>query len=269
MERKYEGIVINGNLQSTDNGVTFRKKVIGANYVNGVRFGGYLSSFDGSFSNEEIGVGNGIEEIYNCVIGDIKDAYTILKDKLNSKQSSTFEDLCISVYETCDEYFGGIENIDSRLSYYRPVDEIMEGESLPKISDLEGKGAAMCVERAALSQNLLKNLNINALYKSSGIINSGAKECHSYNLIEHDGRYYIFDASIPTIIDDKISPLVAEIDEQTFNMISCPLASTGCSVHVNHYNPIRNKQVDIIYDSARQNYFDADKMVEAKSANKI
>lgn len=268
MEKTYNDIIVKGDLQSTDNGKTFRRQTIGANYVNGARISGYLSSFDGSFTDEFIGVGYGIADIYKCVIGDVKEAYTILKEKMNNNKNLSFSDICSLIYETCDEFFGSIANINTRMDYYKPMDELNENDQLPQISNLKSKGAAMCVERAVLAQNLLKSLNIKSLYKCSGIINNGIGETHSYNLIEHENKYYIFDASIPTVIDKKVSPLVGEIDKKTFDLISSPIATIGCSVHVNHYNPLRDKQVDIIYDSGRIMSYEACEYIESKKDRK-
>lgn len=247
MIRAYDNIIVTGDMVSNDGGETFKKKVIGVNFAHGYIFSGSLSSFDSTFVDEIIAIGND----YNCVIGDITEAYKILNEKTEINNPQTLNEKCCIVYETCTAFFGGIEHTDERLNNYKSIAGL-NCDGIPgKISGLQGKSSAMCVERAALSQNLLQRLGIKSVYKSSGILKSGVKEIHAYNLIEYDNRYYIFDASIPSIINQEITPLIAEISKEIFEMISAPLPRVGYSVHVNHYNPVRDEQVDIIYDSGR------------------
>ena len=227
-----------------------RKRKIGPNYTHGVYHGGFLSSFNQSFTDEVIGIESGLGDIVSAKIGDVKEAYVLLKEKIKEKNSEDFFDICEAILETVDEYFGGIEHIDERLGYYYS-DDYDESED-NKISDLKGKGAAMCVERAALAQNLLNSLGIKSFYKCSGIIKNDNAEVHSYNLVEYEGKYYIFDTSIPNIINGRISPLIAEIDKEAYELITCPLGEKGISISTKHFNPYRNIDVSITYDSKRQ-----------------
>ncbi len=226
------------------------KKIIGANYTNGTSHGSYLSSFNGSFNEELINIQSGLEDIINAKIGDIKDAYELLKLKIKNINTTDIYELARVVLETVDEFFGGIDNIEMRLDYYYPSD--FEESKDNKISNLKGEGAAMCVERAAVAQNLLKSLGINSFFKTSGIIKNNEKEVHSYNLIEYKGKYYIFDTSIPNLINNQVSPLIAEIDEETFRLLSAPIQDIGISTTVSHYNPYRDIVVTITYDSGRE-----------------
>ena len=57
-------VVVNGNKVQYGEG-KIRERVIGANFVNGIVLGGYLSSFNGSFSDELIGIETGIGDIVN------------------------------------------------------------------------------------------------------------------------------------------------------------------------------------------------------------
>ena len=239
-----------------------RKRKIGANFTNGIKLGGYLSSFNGSFTDELIGIETGISDIVDAKIGDIRDAYKLLESKINSIDNTNIFELSGVVLETVDEYFNGLSNIADRMSYYYP------GDDNNKISNLKGKGAAMCVERAALSQNLLKSLGINSFFKTSGIIKNNNEESHSYNLIEFKNKYYIFDSSMPSLINDKINPLIAEIDKETFELLSAPIADIGISVTVSHYNPYRNMDVMITYDSGRERHIEVNSLGENRSKNK-
>lgn len=228
----------------------FRKSKIGANFVNGIIIGGQLSSFNESFSEEIINIQSGLGDIVNAKMGDISDAYELLKFKINNVENPDIYELSCLVLDTVDEFFGGISNIEKRFDYYYPSD-FDESEN-NKISNLKNTGAAMCVERSALAQNLLKFLGLNSFYKSSGILKNGIKEVHSYNLVEYDGKYYIFDSSIPNLINEQISPLIAEIDKKTFILLSSPIPDIGISITVSHYNPYRNVDVTITYDSCRE-----------------
>ena len=246
-------VIVEGDKVQYGNG-TMRKKIIGANFTNGVIRGGYLSSFGGSFSDELIGIESGIGDVVNAKIGDIKDAYELLKSKTTSDNSLDIFKLSHIVLETVDEYFGGFANVDSRMNYY--CSEDFDESKDNKISNLKGTGAAMCVERAALAQNLLRTLGINSFFKTSGIVRDGHKECHSYNLIEFNDKYYIFDCSIPNVINNQISPLIGEIDKPSFTLLCCPMSDTGISITVSHYNPYHDRNVTVTYDSGRTTHIE-------------
>jgi len=180
-----------------------------------------------------------------------------LKLKIENIDTTDIYAISDVIIETVNDYFNGYANIDQRMKYYKTRDFEKPGEN--KISNLKGTGAAMCVERAAVTQNLLTLLGINSFFKTSGIINNNEKEVHSYNIIEHNNKYYIFDTSIPNLINGKPSPLIAEIDKEAFDLLSYPLADQGISVTVSHYNPYTNKNITITYDAAR------DKQIEVSS----
>lgn len=254
-------VIVDGDKVQFGNGV-MRKSVIGANFVNGVLLGGYLSSFDGVFSDESINIQTGIGEHVDAKIGDIKEVYEMLKTGIEGIESTNIYELSRLVLETVNDFFGGFGNIEMRMDYYFSND--FEECVNNKISDLKGTGAAMCVERAALSQNLLKSLGINSFFKTSGIIRNGNKEVHSYNLIEFNGRCYIFDSSIPNLMNGQITPLIAEIDKEVFTLLSVPIQDIGISVTVSHFNPYRNEDVTITYDSGRQKAIKVSSLTEGK-----
>ena len=164
--------------------------------------------------------------------------------------SSNIFEIAQAVLETVDEYFGGLENHKDRLNYYYTED--YEESKDNKISNLKGKGAAMCVERAALSQNLLQLLGIRSFFKTSGIVKNGSNEAHSYNLIEYEGKYYIFDSTMPNMINNAPNPLIAEIDKESFDLITSPLQKIGISISTSHYNPYFSKNYEVTYDAARE-----------------
>lgn len=240
-----------------------RKNIIGANFTHGMIHGGYLSSFNGSFSDESIGIETGLGDIVNVRIGNIKDAYELLKLKISSIDNNNIFLLSAAILETVDEFFGGFANIDSRMNYYYPED--FDESQNNAISNLKGSGAAMCVERAALSQNLLTSIGINSFFKTSGIIKNDNKEVHSYNLIEYKGKYYIFDASMPNLINGQVNPLIAEINKESFDLLSSPISDLGISVTVSHYNPYRDYDVTVTYDSNREKHIEVDSLTSKNS----
>ena len=231
-------------------------KYIGANHINGMWIGGIDSSFGGVFQDEEVLIGSGFDYI-PCVIGDISGAYMLLGENVADRQPQTFEEYAICIMKTIQDYFGDYSNIDERIDNYPDLDYIQEGLPIGKVSDLRGKNAAMCVERAMVSQNLLRLLNIKSYYKSSGIIKNDKEDIHSYNLVEYDGEYYVFDAAMPTLVNDDISPLVAKIPKEVFDTMIQVRDQEGISIEVAHYNPLRSEDVNVIYDSKRARCYDA------------
>ena len=236
-----------------------QEMVIGANHADGRKIGGYLSSFNGSFSNELIGIESGVS-IVDTRIGNVNEAYELLKAKIVNLESTNFCELSRAVIDTVDEYFGGIANVDKRESFYSSLDD--EDYDKNEISNLKGSGAAMCVERSALTQNLLNSLGIESYYKSSGINKNGNKEIHSYNLVKNNSDFYVFDTSIPNMINGKANPLIAKISEDDYNKITNPLADVGISVAVSHYNPYRDEEVQIVYDSGRKDLIEVNPVTE-------
>lgn len=231
-------------------------KYIGANHTTtGVIFGGISSSFDETFTTEEVLIEAGIGDIIPCVIGNIKDAYTLLEQEIKESSPQSIDQLTETVFKVVQAYFGDYSNISERMSFYPATDDIETDDQIGQVSSLQGKNSAMCVERAMLSQNLLKSLGITSHYKCSGIIKNNQNDIHAYNIISHKNKYYIFDATIPAQIDNKTTPLVAEIPEEVYQTIITPNARVGYSVETKYYNPLRNEDVHITYDAGRKDLY--------------
>lgn len=236
----------------------YMTRYIGANHVNGTWFGGIDSTFNGVFKDEQVLIGSGLDYT-PCIIGDISNIYIMFGKNVAERQPHTFEDYSICMMKTIQEYFGDYSNIDQRMDNYPDVDLIEEGLPIGKVSNLKGKNAAMCVERAMVAQNLLKLLGINSYYKCSGIIKNGKKEVHAYNVVEFQSKYYVFDATMPTVKDEEISPIVAEIPQEVFEELIKVRTREGISVEVSHFNPLRDEDINVIYDSGRDRKYDASK----------
>lgn len=252
--RKYQMTRANGEL--------FTVSHIGVNHTatNSI-IGGTASSYDKSFDElDEVSLENGIGDIAYCTIGNIKEAYIILKEEIKAKQPSNIFKYAECVQNTVLRYFGDFSKTSKRLSYF-PSDEDVyyNSKKMGCVSDLAHKNAAMCVERAMLSQNLLIELGIKSIYKASGVIINGKPDVHAFNLISHGGKYYIFDATIPTVREAKISPIICEIPKEVFDKLSKPNSDIGISVETEHFNPLQNKDYSIIYDAGREDIYNTKK----------
>ncbi len=240
-------------------------RYIGVNFIDGWLKGGIASSFNEIFQDEKVLIGDGVFDKVPCVIGNVDDAYLMLKKKLQTIKLSNFEEVCEVIFEIIQDYFGDFSNIDTRMNYYPDEDAILDN-NLPigKVSNLKGKNGAMCIERAMLSQNLLKKCGFNSYFKVSSISLNEKLEVHAFNLIANMDKYYIFDSTIPTVKDNKITPLIALIPKEVFDKISSQENSVGYSVEVSHYNPLRNKDITIIYDFGREEKYEIDSLNESK-----
>lgn len=229
---------------------------IGCNHIGNMYLGGIASSFDGIFTEEEVLVETGLSAIIPCVIGDVTDAYKMLKEEVTKLDSSDFEILAQAVLNTVCDYFGDYSNISTRLDNYPDEDDIDDETEIGKVSNLKGKNSAMCVERAMLSQNLLKSLGLKSYYKVSEINKNGKSEVHAYNLVKNNDKHYLFDSTIPTEKDGIMTPIITEIPKEVFDKMKSPLQKEGYSVRVEHYNPLRDEEVTITYDANREDIYD-------------
>ena len=216
------------------------------------------STFGGIFKNEVALLESGIMDYRYVQLGDVKDAYDILENKLSNSKNNSFQDLMKYIAETVQEYFGDYSNVNSRLENY-PDEEDVERFSMErgKASDLQGKNAAACVERAMLSQNLLKYISeklpgLESYFKETGIEiqreeNKPKREVHAFNLVSYNGNYYIFDSTIPKGTKDSLQPIVAEIPEHVFtSLVESP--REGYAVELEHISALTGKKMHYILD---------------------
>ena len=242
-----------------------RYSYIGCNHTAyGFVFRDFISSYGQMLDNEDmVAIEVRMKDHRFIKLGNIKEAYEILNEIIKERKPSTFSDICECVAETNNFYFGNYSNIKNRNSFFPTEYEIdFKNKKRGTLSDIAHKNAAMCAERAMLSQNLLISLNIKSNIKLAGFINTeGKRDVHAFNLVENDGKYYIFDATQPTLKKDRINPLVAEIPEKIYKKLISPISDCGISVHVKHYNPLMKKEYDVIYDAGRKEQYDTCKKV--------
>lgn len=245
-------------LMRLEDGTEYKVNHIGGNHnADGVTFGGVMSSYRQPFDNlDEVNMENGICDIRHCIIGDIKEAYTFLKKDIVATNPRDLYEYAECVQNAILNYFGNYSNISNRLSYFPTDDEIKDGKEMGKVSDLAHKNAAKCVERAMVAHNLLFEIGLDTTFKSSGVIVNGKEDAHSYNLIKYADKYYLFDATIPTLRNGKTSPIICEIPKEVYEKITSPYSNIGESILVTHYNPLQQEDYEIVYDAGRDELYE-------------
>jgi len=242
-------------------GRLYRNKYIGLHHAaNGMSCGGSISSYSEKLEDDDlVNIENGLFDVRMAVIGDIREAYEILKQVIEERKPSTFFEKCECVMETVTRYFGDYSNVKKRLSFFPDEDMVYDKKvKYGTIADIAHKNAAICVERSMLSQNLLKTIGIDTTIKIAGFINNAGKpDCHAFNVINDNGRYYIFDSTQPTLRKGIVSPIVAEIPKEVYEAIIEQRSDDGISVRVSHFNPLMNKDYDVIYDAGWKRSYDA------------
>lgn len=225
------------------------------------------STFGGVFKNEVALLESGLIDFRYVQLGDVKDAYNILESKLSGLNNIKFEDYMRCIAETVQEYYGDYSNVSSRLENYPDEDEVeMFSKERGKASDLQGKNAAMCVERAMLSQNLLKYISeklpgLESYFKETGIEiqreeDKPKREVHAFNLVSYNEKYYIFDSTIPKGMKENLQPLVAELPEHVFtSLVESP--RVGYAVEIEHVSALTGKKMHYILDYRAESKYKA------------
>ena len=216
------------------------------------------STFGGKFINEVALLEAALMDNTFIQLGDVKEAYDILENKLSDLKNIKFEDAMRFIAETVQEYFGDYSNVSSRLANYPNEFDIKRfSKERGKASDLQGKNAAACVERAMLSQNLLKYITeklpgLNSYFKATGIEiqrdgDKPKREAHAFNLVSYNGKYYIFDSTIPKGTKDNLQPIVAELPEHVFtSLVESP--RVGYAVELEHISALTGKKMHYTLD---------------------
>ena len=239
------------------------KRSIGLNRVNDMIFGDAISYYDGKLDlSDRVYIDNPLGEQRIALIGDISNVFKTLKLVMSKNRDQEFVDVCASVIEAINDYFGGCSYIDDRLKFFPTEEEVSSGNvGRGKVSDLEHKGAAYSFARAMLSQNILKTLGYNSGIKISMVKINGKEEAHAYNLVEHENRYFIYDSSMPSLIEERINPVICEITKEVYDSLRTPISSIrektdGYAVKVNYFNSLTCENVDIVYDYNQENIYD-------------
>lgn len=251
--RKYRIKDENGNVNTAS--------YIGLNhYADGTIIPGAMASYHRYFDNDDlVSIESEKEGSRHGTIGNVKEAYTYLREEIFSKEPHDLFDYAECIEQVVFRYFGNYYYAKKRLSYFPTDEEVSEGEKRGRVSDLMHKNMALCTERAMLSQNLLFAIGFDSVFKADGIIINGREKPHAYNLISHGGKYYIFDSTIPTLVKNKVNPIICEIPKEVYEKISNPNSNIGYSVNVKHIDPLTNTECDITYDAGRDNIYKEEK----------
>ena len=219
---------------------------------------GVISSYHKSFDEmDEVLLENSNNGKRICTIGDIMAAYKLLKNEIAAKGSCNLYQYAECVQKVIINYFGDYSN--SKRNKIYSIKGINNEEKRSKVSDLTNSDIPSSIARAMVSQNLLNEIGIDSYFKVSGAIINGKEEIHAYNIIRFDKKNYLFDTTIPSLKDDRISPIICEIPGEVYYWISNPKNNIGYSVHVNQYNPLLHNEVDITYDAGRDFVYDIDR----------
>ena len=232
----------------TKDGKIKKMSHIGVNYINGVEKDDIISSYSGIFDNEDDVIVERNGNIYHAMIGDIKEAYIMLRNSIASKEPRNVPEYLDCIQDVMLAYFGNYYNVNNRIKYWKSDDKYL-------VSELAHKNSASGIERAMVAQNLLWEIDVKSHYKISMIIIDGKPMMHAYNIISYDNKNYIFDASIPSIKNGLISPVICEIPDDVYREVILPNSSDGISIETSYYNPLQNKDITVIYDPNRVNTY--------------
>lgn len=220
---------------------------VGANNLNGAKISKTLSTRSEFLDKQEISMQSDLMDIRRQVVGNVDDAYIELMNRIKKSEFCDFEHLCYLVYEIVTDYFGYNYNLEKRLQIFKTIDEVQNTE----ISTIKGMNVAMCTERAMLSHNLLKFIGIDSTLKISSIKADNKTEIHAYNLIKNDDEYFIFDATLPKMENNSVTPLVTDISKDAYDLMKDGSYSSGASVKVIYQTPRRKNVFTMEYDSGR------------------
>lgn len=235
------------------------KSDIGVNNFRGAMYGGIISSYSDELTNDNIiCIISGLDKIH-CKIGDVSDAYDMLKEKIKDYSQLSLEHIGDVVFETVWQYFGGIDNISERLNYFPDMDN-EEELGIGTLSSLKDKNVAMCVERASLAHNLFKSLNINSTLKFLEIKIDGKYDCHAFNLVENNNKFFIFDSTLRRKIEDKFGPIFIEIPKDYYLQLMKPMSLDAFNISYSLdviFDGVNNKR-EVIYSPDKENVLSED-----------
>ena len=246
----------------TIDGKNYNVSYIGVNHLaSGEYINGNASSYNKDFEMDDVVFISGdLGDLKYCKIGNIMESYHVLKEELNNMEPRDIYEYSYCVGNAILNYFGNFSNVKNRKLYLPSDDDKQVG----LVSNLAYKNAATSIERAMLAQNFLIDVGLKSIYKVSGAIINGEECVHAYNLISHNGKCYIFDATIPTLREIKTNPIICEIPKDVFDKLSSPNPKDGCSVLINHYNPFEEKDYEIVYDAGREETYTIEKSIKTK-----
>ena len=159
---------------------------------------------------------------YAPLVLDDNEAYMVLYNTLkeNAKDYDLNDEnnidkfVCNSVQKAVFKYFGNDSPNDiKRLMLYRNA---YEKDEILSISKFKGTNLSMCSERSALAHNFFKLLGYNSSYLSGIIFLNGAKDLHSFNAVQLNSGYVIYDlicTPIKSLEENLPNPIMYKVNE--------------------------------------------------------
>lgn len=214
------------------------KKKLGINRFGDMIFG--IISASNNFIDEQTEIIIENEHTNRIIVttGNLDDLYLCMLEKVKTLPVESLKNILSIVSDTVSEYFGENGDVKKRLEFLPDSDK-----ELGTLVHLKGKNVASPVERAVLSQNLLKLLGFNSTIKQSTITIDGHEEYHAYNIIRLNKKNYIYDCSLPRKLEDgRTSPIVGIISDEEYSKITNGSYKSGCKT-----SEMKN---GVIYDSS-------------------
>lgn len=148
------------------------------------------------------------ESAYELLFDNVKASENLMQK--NGKYNA--ENLCKLVQKTVFDYYGtGRPNDIYRTFVYRNA---YNKETDVSVKSFCGTGNSMCLERASLAHNYFLLLGVQDTLVSSDIIINGEKDLHTFNVVEIDGKKYIFDLVCSKILNEKMpNPIMKNLSE--------------------------------------------------------
>lgn len=104
-------------------------------------------------------------------------------------------DIVFKIQKFIFDKFGPYCDEKERRKIYIDYENSEEKEGI-SISKFYGNGAALCVERAAVVQNLLSFVGLKSYMISGKIMTDGVTQSHAYNIFEpKEGMYLLYDVT--------------------------------------------------------------------------
>lgn len=161
------------------------------------------------------------------IINDNNYAYYFF-DGLRKCEIKSISDALNKVYPFIMFYFGEYTNpeIREQIIMNTPPRKMID------ISALAGKNTAICVERAAIVQNLVTLLGVESYFVVGNIHDKDEQGPHAYNILRVNEKFYLYDVSkdIQVEINGRIKyqPYIKAINiEQVQTLFNASQINTG------------------------------------------
>jgi hypothetical protein len=178
------------------------------------------------------------EQIYSMIFEELKNLRT-----QNQFENATLRNILpLLIYRVISKYFGNFfadETIEPENEEFY-LDRSAVDSPPVSLSELKGKGFSVCVERAAMAQNLLSFVGLNPILvmgKLQLADDQTPTSLHLFNVVKSPKGYSIFETIDPTLTFDKndqiigAGPIIYPISESDALSIK-----NGGLVEVTHTN---------------------------------